>query len=309
MDGTRKLACIVIAGLLVAATGFFLLAAASGKTAGAQPGNVKQFNGKAAPYDPKKAPADEKAEDKKKNDNGGKPPAPDPDVDKWAVVIGISKYGGPGNDLEYCDEDAEDMYTILEMAGFPEGNIKMLVDKKAKGSAIMEAIDWMNSYEQKTTSECVFYFSGHCTVLGGDADGDGEAQDEAIVSTDLYFILDGQLREKFSTFTSQKIAFIIDACHAGGMDDLVSDGSGRILAAACEETQYSFDGSAGMQNGVFTHYFTDWLYGHIPPGGVYWTVEFAFLHADFPTQDYAWYTFGYVSTPRLLDEYAGEWTF
>jgi len=33
---------------------------------------------------------------------GGSGPQPDPSVDKWAVVIGISNYRGKMNDLQYC---------------------------------------------------------------------------------------------------------------------------------------------------------------------------------------------------------------
>ena len=155
-------------------------------------------------------------------------PQPDPNVNKWGVVIGISDYRGRGNDLQYCDDDARDMYNYLLSMGYPEGNIKLLIDGSAKAKSIMSAIDWLKSWEN-AESEVVFFYSGHGSYYDGYNDGDSEYRDEGIISADLYLILDGQLKQKFIDFESNKISFTFDSCHSGGMDDLLS--TGRVVVA------------------------------------------------------------------------------
>ncbi|MCK5560095.1 MAG: caspase family protein [Thermoplasmata archaeon] len=94
-----------------------------------------------------------------KPDKPGKPgngDEEDPSVQKWAVVIGIADYQGRLNDLQYTDDDAMDMYNYLLDKGYPKGNIKLLLNRKAKGDAIYAAIDWMAQWEGPG-SECVFF--------------------------------------------------------------------------------------------------------------------------------------------------------
>ncbi len=232
-----------------------------------------------------------------------KPPKPgdgEPTVDKWAVVIGIADYQGVQNDLQYTDDDAVDMYNYLVSKGYPTTNIKLLLNTKASARNILKAIDWMNSMETKATSECVFFYSGHGSTYDGYNDGDTEYTDEAIVSSDLYLILDGQLCQRFSTFTSQKLSFIFDSCFSGGMDDLA--GPGRVVVAASGETQYSWDGPAYMQNGVFTYFYMQGLYS-------YNNIETAFSYAEEPAHDFVLNNYGDIMDPQLFDQYAGNWAF
>ncbi len=226
-------------------------------------------------------------------------PDPDPSVNKWAVVIGISDYRGRMNDLQYCDDDARDMYDYLILKGYPEGNIKLLLDGSAKAKNIMSAIDWLNSWEN-SDSEVVFFYSGHGSYYDGYDDGDTEIRDEGIVSSDLYLILDGQLRQKFSSFDSQKISFTFDSCHSGGMDDL--SGSGRVVVTACLDTQYSYDGLPDISNGVFTYHFLQELSTEN-------IIETAFTIAGPNASDYASYNYNAEMTPQIYDEYSGDWSF
>ena len=234
------------------------------------------------------------------SDNGkGKPPSP-PQVDKWAVIIGIADYQGTGNDLQYPDDDARDMYNYLLSKGYPAANIKLLTNKKASATAVISAIDWMNTQETKTTSECVFFYSGHGTTFDGYNDGDSEYTDEAIVSYNLYMILDGQLRQKFSTFTSQKIVFIFDSCFSGGMDDLVN--SGRVVDTACGEDQLSWDGNSAMQNGVYTYYYMQGL-------STYNNAEGAHAYAAPLAHNAVMTMYGDDMDPQQYDSYTGNWLF
>lgn len=228
---------------------------------------------------------------------------PVPLVDKWAVVIGIADYQGTENDLLYPDDDAIDMYNYLIAKNYPSANIKLLLNSEATASAITSAIDWMNSKEKYTTTTCIFFYSGHGTTCVGN-DGDTEAIDEAIVSYNLQLILDGQLRSKFSTYASHKIAFIFDSCFSGGMNDIIGAHVpqtywGRVVCTACKETQFSWDGDAAMQNGVFTFYYIMGAY-------IFNSAEGAFNFAAPLAQAKVSLLYGALMNPQKYDTYVGS---
>ncbi|UCH72266.1 MAG: caspase family protein [Thermoplasmatales archaeon] len=225
-------------------------------------------------------------------------PQPDPSTDKWAVVIGISNYRGRFNDLQYCDDDALEMYNYLISNGYPEGNINLLLDGEAKSNAIISAIDWLNSWEGPE-SEVVFFYSGHGTTYDGYDDGDGEYTDEAIISSDLYLILDGQLQQMFSTFESQKISFTFDSCLSGGMNDL--EINGRVIVTACGEYEDSYETSY-LENGVFTYYYMDELNNHN-------IVEDAYTDATPLAHNFVLSNFAKNMNPKMYDQYDGLWSF
>lgn len=289
-----KWLCIAVVVVLIAASASYLV------TANATP--VKVYEGPKIVFDSKGTEKGKPAP----------PPSnpPDPSVDKWAVVIGISDYQGGANDLKYCDDDAVDMYNYLLSRGFPKGNIKLLLNGAATASAIMSAINWENSWEGPS-SEVVFFYSGHGSTKDGYNDGDSEYTDEAIVSSDLYLILDGQLRQKFSTFSSQKISFIFDSCFSGGMDDLIGAWTDttiidRVVVAACGEDQYSYDGTTKQKNGVFTYYYVG-----TPTAGLqtYNTAEGAFAYAAPLAHNSALQRYRAQMDPQMYDQYTGHWTF
>jgi hypothetical protein len=178
---------------------------------------------------------------------------------KYAIIVGISDYPGTLNDLQYCDDDAEDMYAALTtLYGYKSSNIHLLLDMGASFAAIQGATNDIKS-KAKADDEVVFFFSGHGTNGVAD-DGDREKTDEAIVSHDgnqsgsFVAIWDGQLKDWFSGFSTTRIIFIFDSCLAGGMTDLKADG--RVINMACSESGLSYeDGS--WQNGQFTYYFVD----------------------------------------------------
>jgi metacaspase-1 len=221
-------------------------------------------------------------------------------IDKWAVVIGISDYQGTGNDLLYPDNDANDMYNYLVSVGYPTSHIVRLLNSQATASTIIAAINWMNSHETHTTSECVFFYSGHGTTYTNDPDGDGEYTDEAIVGYNLVSILDGQLKQRFQTFNSHKILLIFDSCYCGGMNDIET--SGRLLDMACQETQLSWDGTPSMNNGVFTYYYMQGLYN-------YDSGEGAQSYASPRAHNAVLQLYGATMTTRQCDYYTGTWHF
>jgi len=305
-----KVLCIGIVVFLITATVPYITAEVStdSSTDNGSSTGPRIYNGPKEVYDERSSDQEMKA----RPDKPGKPPVgpkPNPSVNKWAVVIGISDYLGTQNDLQYCDDDARDMYNYLLAEGYPAGNIKLLLDSEANASAIISAIDWLKFWENES-SEVVFFYSGHGSWYNGYNDGDTEYRDEAIVSADLYLILDGRLRQRFSKFRSQKISFIFDSCYSGGMDDLVGAWTGatingRVVVTACGEKQYSYEESA-LQNGVFTYYYVGTSTSSLQ---TYNTIEGAFAYAARLARDFVATQYHAHMDPQMYDLYTGYWMF
>jgi len=175
---------------------------------------------------------------------------------RYAIIIGISDYPDTANDLQYCDDDAQDMYYALtSLYDYDERKVYLLTDREATYDAIQGAINAVKN-QAVAGDEVVFFFSGH-GAKGRANDGDNEGIDEAIVTHDgnnLVYLWDGQLRDWFSGFQTSRIIFIFDSCLAGGMTDLKA--SGRVINMACSESGVSYEGDA-WGNGQFTYYFVD----------------------------------------------------
>jgi hypothetical protein len=263
---------------------------------------IREFNG------------DVKVWEKVKPDKPGKPPKPgdeepsdEPDltINKLAVVVGIADYRGRSNDLQYTDDDAMDIYDYLTVTNdYPTQNVKLLLDKQATAKNILNAIDWMAQWENSNT-ECVFYYSGHGGPYNGGVDTyDPDGVDEGIVSHDLYFILDDTLATHFSVYDTGKLAIMFDSCNSGGMNDL--QGSGRVISAPCSATEYSWDGSSDMQNGVWTYYLMIGLAN-------YHTVEEAHAYAAIYAPAWVESHTAYSMHPMIDDGYSasadGDWHF
>jgi hypothetical protein len=226
-------------------------------------------------------------------------------ANRYAIVVGISNYPGTVNDLQYCDDDAQDIYYALTtLYGYNSSNIHLLTDMNASFTAIQDAINVTKS-KAVASDEVVFFFSGHGTN-GRANDSDNEKIDEAIVSHDgnpsgsLIAIWDGQLKDWFADFNTSRIIFIFDSCLAGGMTDLQAPG--RVINMACSESGVSYE-SSSWQNGQFTYFFVDQgmlankadKYDNI--AGVDVTIEEAF---DYAKANCRW------QTPTISDSFSND---
>jgi hypothetical protein len=181
---------------------------------------------------------------------------------KWAVIIGIADYQGTGSDLWHPDEDAKEMYTELtRQRGYPKSNVKLLTNKAATASAIVNAINWLIANE-KPGDEVVFFYSGHGYRApdseGWDSDVESDGCDEMIVTYDFYGLPDGWFKEKFAAIESTRFALMFGSCHSGGMfdDDDDLQGTGRVIASACKADQYGWD-YVLLGNTLWGYYFVD----------------------------------------------------
>ncbi len=66
-----------------------------------------------------------------------------PDIDRWAIIVGISKYQHTAMNLKWAHRDAEELYQLLlTPAGgsFAADHLQLLVDAQATTQAICERI-------------------------------------------------------------------------------------------------------------------------------------------------------------------------
>lgn len=209
---------------------------------------------------------------------------------KYAVVIGICDYPDTAHDLCVSDGDSLHMYKALTtLYGYNPDNVYLLKDMGGTTGSVLDNKDYVKptrdaiygaimdiKIKATSTDEVTFFFSGHGSSGNAD-DNDAEITDEAIVVHDsdglidddgystLDFIWDGELKSWFNDFDTTRIAFVFDTCHAGGMNDVASEG--RVVSMATEETRSAYVYSTGTYDidgdgvndgeGVFSRLFVN----------------------------------------------------
>ncbi|MBN2460160.1 MAG: caspase family protein [Candidatus Cloacimonetes bacterium] len=175
------------------------------------------------------------------------PNPPDPPEDpnpnpahKYAYIVGISDYDGTQNDLQYCDDDAQDWKNYLQTQGF---TIQFDIDQNATASAIESGLQWLMT-SAAPGDEIAFIYSGHGV--------DYAQYGTCIISCDLYYITHSFVMEYLSLSNCTKKMVAIDCCYAG---DFLGDSETGMIVATASTNSYSYDGDETMQNGVWTYYY------------------------------------------------------
>ena len=164
------------------------------------------------------------------------------DVNKYALVIGISDYEGTVNDLKYCDDDAMDWKNFLQGEGY---TVTVLTDNQATADDIAAAVDNLLA-DEDGNDYVVLTYSGHGSSYLN--------YGSCIISQDLYYMTHGWLEQKFDSSDSPHIYFAFDACQIGDFQGLIDNNK---VGAFASNRRYSYDGDSSMQNGVFTYYQMD----------------------------------------------------
>jgi len=199
--------------------------------------------------------------------------ANEPIEDKWALVIGVSKFADPTiRTLTLAAKDAEDFADFLvKKANFAKDHVLVLTNENAKRENILDAFGqhWLPQRVGENDL-VVFYASTH-----------GSAADKA---EENYIVAYNTEREKlFSTGIRlqdlapeikkrtgcQRVVLFLDACHSGaaadsnegekGMTRVTSNfdvdtlaGAGTVVISSSKKDEISYE-SKRYQNSVFTH--------------------------------------------------------
>lgn len=164
-------------------------------------------------------------------------PADDREPGVWALIIGVDDYPGEKHDLTAAVADARAVDVALAAYGVPADHRRLLLDQQATGDGIRAGLSWLTGRADRDAPAVVF-FAGHARHVRGGQDGDGEAEDEALVGADGGTVLDGEAATLLRSL-SGPVWIGVAACYAAGFDDLL--GPNRVLTAASGEDELAYE--------------------------------------------------------------------
>jgi uncharacterized caspase-like protein len=210
--------------------------------------------------------------------------------DKWALVIGISKFQDTHVPrLNYPGKDAQDFASLLkdpQIGRFKPENVHLVVDTDATTRKIKMELNWL-ARSAKPDDLVVVFLSGHGSprsrdiagvnyIITSDTElGDPDKDPDSLFATalpmvDLSDIVRGRIQ-------SRRTAIFLDTCHSGAATgatgdatafgdanasgdalDRIRQGAGRVIITSSTEKEKSWE-SQTLRNGYFTHYLIEAL--------------------------------------------------
>ncbi|MCA9804764.1 MAG: caspase family protein [Cyanobacteria bacterium HKST-UBA02] len=202
-----------------------------------------------------------------------------PVKDKWALVIGISKFGKPEYNLEYAAKDATDFYNFLvKEANFKSDHVKLLLNEEATRTNIMSAFG--SSWLPRLTEPgdlVVVYVSTHGTPSTEDDGGRNYVVAYDTDADDLYptgVDMDEIYRRIKEGVKTDRVLIVLDTCYSGGAVpgsralsrytnfdlNAVKLGKGHLVISSSSPGEKSWE-SKRYKNGVFTRQLIEALKG------------------------------------------------
>lgn len=224
----------------------------------------------------------DRVEDRKPTETVAAVPAkkqnPDrPITDKWALVVGISKFKNSNYDLRYAAKDAKDFYTYLvNDAGFKKDHVLLLLDGAATRENIITAFgDKFLPAVAQPDDMIVVFVSTHGTPKHKDQGGRNYIVAHDTDINKLYATgvdMDELYRRVKEAVPSDRALIVMDTCYSGGgvpgakaMNDganfsaaELAQGSGHLVITSSSPNERSWE-SQITPNGVFTKYLLETL--------------------------------------------------
>lgn len=228
--------------------------------------------------------------------------AAEAEAECWAVIVGISEYQYV-SDLNYCDDDAQDLASQLGSI-WGVDHVKLLTDSMATKQGIENAItDWLASREEANDVVLFFFsgkedFSGYLDYL--------EPHDSLTYSYDNDISAD-DLDSWLDTLDSDKVVIILDTSYAGRFESNLS-GSGRVVLMSSRSDEDSSESST-LQHGYFSYYTLEALRGFEAAdsdSNFELSAEEIFNYAQPKTTDRSQRDAPEVQHPLMRDDYAGQ---
>lgn len=217
---------------------------------------------------------------------------PGPVEQKWALVIGISRFTDAGiPSLKYTTADANAFAAELAdpaIGRFPAAHVHLLTDEQATTKNIKEGLNWIARHA-KANDLVVIYVATHGTPRTMDSAGganylvtydtaidEGGSFDEDALYATAYPMV--ELADSVATrMRALRTAVILDTCYSGGatggtaasaalpdkppseeMRARMSQGTGRIVLTASQANEESLE-SGDLRHGYFTYFLLDAL--------------------------------------------------
>ncbi len=198
-------------------------------------------------------------------------------ADKWALIIGISKFKDTTMNLKFPAKDARDLYQYLITDGnFAPDHVKLLLNEDATREKILSYLGdkWLPRVANPNDLVLI-YISSHGSPSTLDVGGVNylvahDTNKQSLFSTgipmqDLVRIIKGRVH-------SDRICLLLDACHSGAANpdskavfnhgnvnvDEIVQGTGQLVISSSAPDQVSWE-SVEQPNGVFTRYLIEGL--------------------------------------------------
>lgn len=189
----------------------------------------------------------------------------------YIMAVGIDEYKIPGNNLIYAVKDAESIARTLQERSktqYKPENIHALTLRNADSTKI-NILNDINKLSKivKPDDVFVFFIASHGVLQSGlysivTHDYNGHLNSGSLINSN-------EIMEISKTMKALTQVFILDTCHAGGLDNFVSglyDARMTVMArnmglhmfASASSTQEALDGYRG-KNGMFTHMLLEGL--------------------------------------------------
>jgi tetratricopeptide (TPR) repeat protein len=206
---------------------------------------------------------------------------------RWAVVVGISRYADPGiTPLRFADRDAQAFYDFLVSdqagaGGFDPANVRLLLNEEATFLALRNALfTFLKSSTED--DQVILYFAGHGAPDPQRRDDlfllahDTRADDISGTGFPMY-----EMQNAVQRILARDILVITDACHGGGvaqpfamrnletnlineifLNQLNASTGGIVTFTGSMANQTSAEDERwGGGHGVFTYYMLEALRG------------------------------------------------
>ena len=215
--------------------------------------------------------------------------APGPVAQKWALVVGISRFTDSSIPrLNYTTADANSFAAELTdpaIGRFPASHVHVLIDEQATTKNIKEGLNWIARHAG-TNDMVVIYVATHGTPRAMDTSGsanylvtyDTEVYSGGSFDEDAMFATAYPMVELANTVATRmkalRTAVILDTCYSGGsmtsgaaaaagslankglssqMLNRMTEGTGRIVMSASQMDEESLE-SPALKHGYFTYF-------------------------------------------------------
>lgn len=245
-----------------------------------------------------------------------------PVTDKWALIIGISKFKDQALNLNYAAKDAIDFANFLTTRmHFAPDHIKILTDEDATRENILDALgDKFLPRVAGKDDMIVIYLSTHGSpsaldigkvnyIVAHDTDKD-RLYSTGVAMQDLCRIIKDRIQ-------SNRALLILDACHSGAavpkeakgmarsgnidVEEIVQ-GTGHLVLSSSAPSQVAWE-SLTKPNSVFTRRLME---GFQANGAETTTLDQAYSYLQKSVEQEVQRDRGYLQTPQLKGKWSGE---
>jgi hypothetical protein len=247
-------------------------------------------------------------------------PSNRPVKDKWALIVGISKFKDSKINLKYPAKDATDFYNYLIGDGhFDKSHVLLLTDEKATRQNILSVIGdkWLPRVVNPDDL-VVIYISSHGSPADLDVGGVNylvahDTDAECLYATGIP--LQDLMRTIKQRVHCDRIVIILDACHSGAASaeskglyrvgnvsaSHMVAGTGQLVIASSRPDQVSWE-SKKYDNGVFTKHLIESL----KLNGGKTRLGDAFVNLKDRVQEEVLLERGQMQTPDMKSQWRGD---